>query len=547
MARIVTGIDLGLRNAKLLRGHTKGNSFRVTGFAVLPLESREIADGWAGLAPPFKPGSARIGLTGREVNIRYTRVPRVPDWQLRNLMRFEVEEIGDQSGSGVASDFNLLPQLPEIEGEDVVLLAMAREGLLEAHAAGVKAAGGAVEAFSPNAIALYNAFLRYGVVQDETVLLANIGYDNTDVVIVRGPDLIFARNLAGGSRLFEDALMQRLQVSAGKACEIKETLVDLDPAARPGEALAERARDAVKGAAGQLLGLLQSTVLFCKSQIKISSLKLDRVLLCGGGSALAGLPKYLQGGLAVPVEYFDPFRVVDTSGLAPEEQQELEQYKLEAVVALGLATMAADDTTWAIELLPRALARKRAFFERQLWMIAAGVLALGWLGFDAWNTSQRLAVAKRKAGELSGQWSRAEKAHRKTEELIAQNEKLALFAAQLEYSAGSGEQLARTLDLLEGKLPSEFWLTQLATDWKADPELGVPRGAERPILTLGGRAREGTNSLAALYQKFIQDFRATLPADAALREHLAPSGAKFSIDLSVFAPPQKPAEAAPGK
>src|SRR5260221_404677 len=209
MARIVTGIDLGLRNAKLLRGHTKGNSFRVTGFAVLPLESKEIADGWAGLAPPFKPGSARIGLTGRDVNIRYTRVPRVPDWQLRNLMRFEVEEIGDQSGSGVASDFNLLPQLPEIEGEDVVLLAMAREG--------------------------------------------------------------------------------------------------------------------------QLLGLLQSTVLFCKSQIKIASLKLDRVLLCGGGAALAGLPQYLQGGLAVPVEYFDPFRVVDSSGLAPAEQQELEQYKLEAV------------------------------------------------------------------------------------------------------------------------------------------------------------------------------------------------------------------------
>ena len=543
MARIVTGIDVGLRNAKLLRGHAKGNSFRVTGFAVLPLASREIPDGWAGLSAPFKPGSARIGLTGRDVNIRYTRVPRVPDWQLRNLMRFEVEEIGDQSGTGVASDFNLLPQLPEVEGEDVVLLAMARENLLEAHSAGVRAAGGSVEAFTPNAIALYNAFLRYGVVQDETVLLANIGYDNTDVVIMRGPDLVFARNLAGGSRLFEDALAQRLQVSAEKACEIKETLVDLDPASRPPEALAERARDAVKGAAGQLLGLLQSTVLFCKSQIKLSSLKLDRVLLCGGGSALAGLPTYLQGGLSVPVEYFDPFHVVDTTALAPAEQQELEQYKLESVVALGLATMAADDSTWAIELLPRALARKRAFVERHLWMFAAGILALGWLGFDAWNTSQRLGVARRKASDLHSQWTRAEKSHSKTEQLIAQNEKLSAFAAQLAYSAGAGEQMARALDQLEGKLPSEFWLTQLATEWKADPELGVPRGAERPILRLEGRAREGTNSLATLYQAFIRDFRAALPGDAALRETLAPSGARFSIDLSVFVPPPKPADA----
>src|SRR6185295_17590575 len=128
-----------------------------------------ITDGWNAAKPGFKPTNARVGLTGRDVNIRYTRVPRVPDWQLRNLMRFEVEEIGDQSGSGVASDFNLLPALPEVEGEDVVLLAMAREGLLDAHAAGVRAVGGSVEAFTPNAIALYNAFLRYGVVQDETV------------------------------------------------------------------------------------------------------------------------------------------------------------------------------------------------------------------------------------------------------------------------------------------------------------------------------------------------------------------------------------------
>ena len=547
MARIVTGIDLGLRNAKLVRGHTKGNSFRITGFAVLPLDSKEIAEGWQGLSLPFKPGSARVGLTGRDVNIRYTRVPRVPDWQLRNLMRFEVEEIGDQSGAGVASDFNLLPQLPEIEGEDVVLLAMARETLLDAHVAGLRSAGGSVESFTPNAIALYNAFLRYGVVQDETVLLANIGYDNTDVVIVRGPDLIFARNLAGGSRLFEDALAQRLQVSAEKACEIKETLVDLDPASRPPEALAERAREAVKGSAGQLLGLLQSTVLFCKSQIKISSLKLDRVLLCGGGAALAGLPKYLQNGLSVPVEYFDPFRVVDASGLAPEEQQQLEQYKLEAVVALGLATMAADRESWAIEILPATLAKKRAFAERHVWMFAAGLLALGWLGFDAWNTSERLAVARKKAGDLSGQWSRADKTHKKTEELIAQNEKLAALAAVLARTAGSGEQLARTLDLLEGKLPADFWLTQLSTDWKSDPELRVPRGAERPVLSVGGRAREGTNSLSTLYQAFVRDFRAALPPDASLRERLAANGARFTLDLSVFADPDKNAAPAPGK
>ncbi len=103
MARTVTGIDIGSRTNKFVRGYVKGNTFHVTDFAVVPHGSTTIESAWeAGRdsgAPGFKLGTARVGLTGRDVNVRYTRVPRVPDWQLRKLMRFEVEEVGGTSGS----------------------------------------------------------------------------------------------------------------------------------------------------------------------------------------------------------------------------------------------------------------------------------------------------------------------------------------------------------------------------------------------------------------------------------------------------------------
>ena len=57
-------------------------------------------------------GTVRVGVNGRDLNVRYTRVPRLPDWQLRRLMRFETDEIGGQSESEVASDFNVLPEMP---------------------------------------------------------------------------------------------------------------------------------------------------------------------------------------------------------------------------------------------------------------------------------------------------------------------------------------------------------------------------------------------------------------------------------------------------
>ena len=544
MARTVTGVDIGLRTAKFLRGSWKGNTLKVTAFAVTPLASKEIAEGWASAEPGFKPVNARVGLTGRDVNIRYTRAPRVPDWQLRNLMRFEVEEIGGQSGSSVASDFNLLPPLPEVEGEDVVLLAMARESLLEAHAAGLKSAQGTLEAFSPNAVALYNAWLRFGVVGDETVLLANIGHDNVDVAIVRGPDLLFARNLTGGARLFEDAIAQRLSVSSQKAAELQQTKATLDPSARFASPDEEKASRAILGAAGQILSLLQSAVLFCKSQVKVSGLKLDRVLLCGGGAALTGLPKYLSTGLSVPVELFDPWRVVDTSALPPDQLAELEDHKLESVVVLGLASMACDPQAWSIEILPAKVRKRREFLQGPVWLVAAGVLALLFLAFDAARTSARLSDARVRARDLGQQVKKASQTHRDTEELLAENERLAKSAQLLLETKGSGEQLARVIAALETNLPEVFWLSQLSTDFRADPELRIQRGEERPVVSIAGRAREGTTAIATQFPVFIQSVRERMPKGAVLRDRPSPNGSKFTIDFTNFAPPEAPAPAA---
>ncbi len=547
MPRTVTGLDMGSRTVKAVRGYAKGNTFVITDFAVKSVVAPELTDGWKGLAMPFKVGATRVGLSGRDVNVRYVRVPRVPDWQLRKLMRFEVEEIGGQSGAEVASDFNLLPELPEIEGEDVCLLAMARENLLEAHAEGLAAIGGKLDAFTPNAIALYNAFLRFGVVQDDTVLLANIGWDNTDVVIVRGPDLVFARNLSGGSRLVDDAIAQRLDVPLPKAVDWKERLVDLDPSARFTDPNAERASRAAQAAAGQILSLLQSAVLFSKSQVKISGLKLDRVLLCGGGVALKGLPRYLQNGMGVPVEIFDPFRVVDTTKLAPEVRDELEERKLESVVALGLASTAADPASYGIEILPSALKKKRAFLGGTLWLIAAGVLAVGFLAFDAWRTKSELDEARTRSAALEQQYKRASATHRKAEELAAENLRIAKLSRELFATKGSGEQVARALDWLRTDLPPEFWVTQFTSDFRADPDLGIPRGEEKPIVSIVGKAKEGTNSLAQLYEGFLQKLRTRLPEGLTPKEKLAPNGARFTLDLSLFAPSVAPSNAVDGR
>ncbi len=70
MARTTTGIDIGRRAAKLLRGQFKGGTFHVSDFAFGDNASGDILRGWQGIELDFKPTAARIGLTGRDVNLR---------------------------------------------------------------------------------------------------------------------------------------------------------------------------------------------------------------------------------------------------------------------------------------------------------------------------------------------------------------------------------------------------------------------------------------------------------------------------------------------
>jgi len=536
MAKTCTGVDIGSRTAIALKGSIKGNSFAVTGFAVGATRTGG-AQGWAALAEAldFKPGAARVGLTGPELNVRYTRVPRVPDWQLRKLMRFEVEEVGGTSGSEVASDFNVLPELPEIEGEDVVLLAMAKESMLEEHMHGLEAAGGKFEAATPNAIALYNAWLRFGVILDDTVLVANIGHENIDVIIARGHDLVFARSLGGGSKLFDEALAGRFSVPLGKAEKLKMEMVDLTPGAHHKDAQFEKASRACMGPAGQLVGLLASTVMFSKSQVKLANLSLDRVMICGGGAALEGLDRYLSNGMNVPVERFDPFGVVDISGLAPEAAALLEDHALESVVALGLATSASDPAAYSIEIIPEAVEKKRAFVGGTLFLVAATLVAVAYLAWYAVGFNTQLDTLEKRTTVAANKYRTANRAHTKAAAFVEENEKLAARGIELFATAGAGAQFEHIVGALQSATPKDFWVTRLVAETASDDDLGVARSDMRPIVRIEGQTREGVERTNERFDEMVMALQDALPT-AMLKDSLSPGGEHFVIEMTDLAP-----------
>jgi type IV pilus assembly protein PilM len=452
----------------------KGQGFVVQRvFADRVSDETRPAAGRALQARGISGGPVMLGLTGRDVIIRYSQVPPVPDWRLRTLMKFEVEEVSSQSGGNVSADYRKL-NLPDPEGtrdEETILVALARNAYLDRlikalEQGGLKPYGGC-----PNSVALFNAFaVNATYTEKETSLLVNIGGEDLDIAIQQGGELLFARNAHPGGKAFTEAIETAFSTTFGKAEKMKLAKADVTPRgqARYPDSTAEKVANAIMGVAGQLASLIQSTLMIARSQAKLPDLKVDRVVLAGGGASLQGLDLYLKQAMGVPVERMDPFSISDLSALSEEERQAVTAAPHEFAVVMGLAQARISPLAFPLAVLPEALRRRRDFVQKGLWAVGAGAAAAGILGLlytqrasAAAEAAQVDAAVRRDIAQVQNQDDRLRKALASAQEAEVKHRLLADLAAP-------GSLLGRAVDVLQDALaPSrDVYLdsVQLQTD-----------------------------------------------------------------------------------
>ena len=539
MARRATGVDIGSHSAKVLVAQEGKHGVSVLRFAGLP-----TGDGGASLRDADVPlKDATCGLAGRDMTLRYSQVPPTPDWQLKNLMELEIQDLAQQSGGALSADYNLLPIQDDEAGVDTVLLALAKDEALERLQQDVTAGGGSVAAFVPNCTALYNAYLKCGPVEaDAVVALVNVGHQTIDLAIVRGTDLLFARNLTSGTKGLDDAIASSFNVSARKAEALKKDLLDLDPQSRGSYASgqAEKVTMAAMAAASSIPAAIQSSLSFCKAQTKISDLRLDKVLLCGGGARLRGLRGLLRENLRCPVELFDPFQNLDLSELPPDDREQLQQMRHEAVVALGLAVGRVDDTLYALEILPEAVRRRQRFQQRTVWNIVAGVLIVAVLGLQASYRKQEVAAAESASTSLRRRINRVNSVHDQAAALVEQNAVERALVAHLRRRALPLHGALRVQRAIAAHLPPQLWVEKL--------EVGAARAGPQdrpPQVTVEVAAKElnGVDPgrvLVEFRSAFSQDPGMAGHADVVMQEVPSPDSNKrvrITVEIAEGATP----------
>src|SRR5512139_2002601 len=163
MANQAVGIDIGSHAVKIAVLERKGAATKAIRLyrGVIAGDADPARVQGALQRSGIRGGHGLLGITGRDLIIRYTHVPPVPDWRLKLLMQFEINEVSGQSGGQVAADYRRL-KLPVESDEETVLVALARNTWLQPRLGAARGAGFHVGGGCPNSVAVFNAFLAHG-------------------------------------------------------------------------------------------------------------------------------------------------------------------------------------------------------------------------------------------------------------------------------------------------------------------------------------------------------------------------------------------------
>jgi len=439
-------------------------------------------------------GIAGSGLSGRDYFPKYLHTPPAAPQKLRKIIEYEVTEDAASGAREQTSDFWLL-DLPTRAEEFTILLALAPNAALVRRLDLLRQVGFKSDGLTLNALALFNAYAHAkgeDLYNDKTTLLVDIGSRHLDVVVQRNGKLLFLRNLTHGGQRFSESIQEEfhLPIAEAEARKLAEGAIipkHFDVAAEVDMGTRESHLSATLLEPAQAIcDTLQATLKYCQSQTRMPDLKIDEVVLAGRGARLRGLTEFLAHRLRLPVGILDPLQRIETSSLPPALREEVLADASGYTVAIGLALrQLAEPHLRPITLLPESIRRRRAFFARDAFVYAAGLVFA--LALAAMVYSSSIASAKAQ-NDLQIEKSMTQEGLVAVQEFEAHFQQNGQFAAQaeaLKLLFNTARRSDDAIALLKQRVPLQLRVDalQLASDSPMDlPSRNAP-GKEPGLAT----------------------------------------------------------------
>jgi type IV pilus assembly protein PilM len=343
----ILAVDLGSRTTKAVCVQRRGKGFALSGYAVMdaPIFDRTIsaellAEHLKAVAQKLQPTTKYVSITlgVNDVQVRYTEIPRMPVYDMRQVLKLNSKVYLQQDFHGHLFDCYISPRPQAPQTADTakdpgttqkqkVLVAAARKQLVDDFVQGAKAARLIADSIVPSLIGPVNTFEQAmpEVFEKEAVALVDIGFKNTSICIVQEGELMLSRVMAIGGDRLTSGLAESLNVSYAEAEGIKIGM--------PSEVQA------------QLESLLLPLGRELRASIDFFEHQQDRpvtqVLLTGASSASEFIVQKLRQELMIDCRsiVLNPATFMEMQ-LPPQQLSEIEQVAPQLTVALGTALAA---------------------------------------------------------------------------------------------------------------------------------------------------------------------------------------------------------------
>jgi len=338
----VAGLDVGSSSIKMVELDGKINNLNLVALGYENLPDNTIVDGQImelnvvseviqNVANNHQVNSDRVvtGVSGHSVIIKNIVLPPMSQDELEESIDWHAEEHISYDLSDVSLDYQVTAETPEAT---YVLIAACKRERIENIKQAIQLAGKSPVVIDVDTFALQNCYeINYQPDDSQIVTLLNIGASTMNVNIVKGNRSLFSRDITVGGSQFTDVLQRSLGLSFQQAEAIKRGVSDVV------EGIEEKAIEPLMNNVTEIVAMeIQKTFDFYRATTEDAEMVVQKILISGGGSKLAGLAEDLSTRLELPVEVLDPFRQikVDTRKFDPDYLSEIMP---DMAVAVGLA------------------------------------------------------------------------------------------------------------------------------------------------------------------------------------------------------------------
>jgi type IV pilus assembly protein PilM len=342
----MVGVDIGSSSVKAVELQRKNGDFQLVSLGYELLEPDSVVDGQimelnsvsnaiSNIFNEHKIKTNRVaaGVNGHSVIVKNIMLPQMSSAELQESFAWHAEEHIPFDITDVTLDYHVTGTTDD--AIHVLMAACKRDKVANLKQA-IQLAGKQPVVIDVDAFALQNCYeLNYDPQPNEVVALLNIGASTTNINILNGNRSVFTRDATFGGNQYTSLLQKELGVTFEHAEQVKRGM----PLPEPVE---ERDIKPILETVSDILALeIQKTMDFYRATVEDGGVAVEKILVSGGGSKLAGLIDFLAQQFEMPVEIFDPFRKikVDSRGFDPEYMREVIP---EMAIAVGLALRGVD-------------------------------------------------------------------------------------------------------------------------------------------------------------------------------------------------------------